>query len=406
MQTHALIDISPPGPPQVTSLLGSQEKVKSASFSALLDADGFDVLAGEGSGAPPLGAPDSEGLRALPAVKVAAGMYTAEFAVEVEGGEEGRSLTAKLPVAVGSDAVLAKARVSVSGNSDIEDAIEAEEATVQSYVLAPGETLPEDAHASTLEGHYVHFVLSLKGGASAAPHQVFVRFTHALTGLDTFFVAAPGADGGGGSSSSSRGVREYLVSISLGEESATFLQRSGAYKVAVLVGGPLVTPPSLEELGVIDLDFPVSKERHWPIYSRALLHETDVALGPLPEKHHTFREPEVRPSAGVSLLFTGLVLAALAGLGHGLRVVGANLGRVPDGVVGKAWCVAFQAGLAGIVALFVTYWVALTMTYMMQVLALLSLVTTFTGRKALQTLASEAEGSGRKGRSGDHVKVD
>lgn len=376
--------------------------MKSASFSALLDADGSNALGGGGSSAAPLGAPDSEGLRALPPVKVAAGMYTAEFAVVVEGGEEGKSLTAKLPVAVGSDAVLTEARVSVSGNSDMGDAMEAEAATIQSYVLAPGETIPDDAHASTLEGHYVHFVLSLKGGASAATHQVFVRFTHALTGLDTFFVAAPGPDGG----SSGRGVSKYFVSISLGEESATFLQRSGAYKVAVLVGGPLVTPPSMEELGVIDLDFPVSKERHWPIYSRALLHETDVALGPLPEKHHTFREPEVRPPMGVSLLFAGLVLAALAALGHGLRLVGANLGRVPDGVVGKAWCVAFQAGLAGIVALFVTYWVALTMTYMMQVLAVLSLVTTFTGRKALKTLAAEAEGFMRKGRSGDHVKVD
>lgn len=375
--------------------------MKSASFSALLDADGSNVLASGGSSAAPLGAPDLEGLRALPSVKVAAGMYTAEFAVEVEGGEEGKSLTAKLPVAVGSDAVLTEARVAVSGNSDMGDAMEAEAATIQSYVLAPGETMPDDAHASTLEGHYVHFVLSMKGGASGATHQVFVRFTHALTGLDTFFVAAPSSD-----DSSGRGVSKYFVSISLGEESATFLQRSGAYKVAVLVGGPLVTPPSMEELGVIDLDFPVSKERHWPIYSRALLHETDVALGPLPEKHHTFREPEVRPPTGVSLLFAGLVLAVLAALGHGLRVVGANLRRVPDGVVGKAWCVAFQAGLAGIVALFVTYWVALTMTYTMQVLAFLSLVTTFTGRKALKTLAAEAEGFGRKGQSGDHVKVD
>ena len=373
--------------------------MKSASLSALLRADGSDVLAGGASSGGPLGTPNAEGLRTLPSVEVAAGMYTAEFTVEVVEGEEGsKRLTAKLPVAVGSSAVLARARVSISSDADAAE-VAGEASTT--YVLSPGETLPDDAQASTLEGHTLHVVLSLKGGASASPHQVFVRFTHALTGLNTFFVAVPAGSRG----RSRGGVSEYSVAISLGEESATFLQRSGMYQLAVIVGGPIVTRPSLEELGVIDLEFPATKERHWPIYARPLLHETDVALGPLPEKHHTFREPEARPPAGISLLFAAFVFAALVGLGHGLRLVGANLDRVPEESAGRAWCAAFQACLAGVVALFVTYWVALTMAYTLQVLAVLSVVTTFTGRKALQSLAMGAGADQEKDLSKDH-KID
>lgn len=392
-QNSARLPVSNPNL-QVTSLLGSPAKVKSASLSKLARADGSDAL-GVSDGSP-LGTPNSEGTRALPAVEVAAGLYTAEFSIEMDGAEEGKLLAAKLPVAVGSTAVLAETRLSVSESKEIDGLT----AAAAGYVLAPGETLPNDAHASALEGHHLQVGLSLAGGAAAAPHQVFVRFTHAVTGLDTFFVAAPKHSGGGGGEG---GVGEFSVSISLGEESATFLQRSGAYGVAILVGGPLVSPPVLENLGAIDLDFPVVKARDWPIYARPLLHDTDVALGPLPEKHHTFRQPELRPPAAVSLLFTILVMAPLAGLAYGMRWGGANLGRLPKAGAGRAWCVAYQACMVSVVLLFATYWLALTMAYTLQVLSVLSLVTTFTGRKALQSLAVQEEGA----RGADsHAKVE
>lgn len=390
----------------MTSLLGTPASVKSAVLSKLTAADGSDALS---SSAPtttgrPLGAPDADGFRALPAFSVSPGLYTAEFSVELEGGEEGKALTAKLPVAVGTTVKLTRSRVSVSAskeapsvslsslsasNVEEDEDFDVDEVGAASYLLAPGDTLPGTAQASTLDGHHLHVRLLLSGGDAAAdPHQVFVRFTHALTGLDTFFVAAPvtngvGSDGG-----------EFSVSVSLGEESATFLQRSGAYELAVLVGGPLVSPPVLEELGVIDLDFPVTKGRNWPLYARPLLHETDVALGPLPEKHHTFREPEVRPHAGVSLLFTALVLVPLAALARGMKIGGADFSKLPRSATGRAWCAMYQACMVSVVVLFATYWAALTMAYTLRVLAVLSLATTFTGRKALQSIALEAENGG------------
>lgn len=379
---------------QVTTLLGTPANVKAASLSQLTRADGSDVLGTENGS--PLQAADSAGYRTLPAVEVAAGLYTTEFAVELVGSEEGKSLKAKLPMAVTSTAVMSEARVAVSSTRSASDP------ALANYVLAPGETLPSEAQASTLEGHHLHVGFSLEGGAAAAPHQAFVRFTHAMTGLDTFFVAAPDHSGSGGGSGGALG--RFAVSVALGEETGTFLQRSGAYNVAVIVGGPLVTPPVLERLGVIDLDFPVVKAKDWPIYARALLHETDVALGPLPEKHHTFREPETRPPAGVSLLFTALVLAPLFCLVYGLRRGGADLRKLPSGGWGRAWCGAYQACMVSIVLLFVTYWAALTMAYTLQVLAILSLVTTCTGRKALQALAVEEEAETK--RAGSHHKLD
>lgn len=383
--------------------------MKSASLSSLARADESDAL-GSGDGNA-LGAPDADGFRALPAVEVAAGVYTAVFSVEIEGGE--KALVAKLPIAVGSTAELTRAHVSVSESkerpSSFSSAAAAAAMSIESYELPrPGSggassLLPGDARASAVDGHHLHVELSLEGPAAAAPHQVFVRFTHAGTGLDTFFVAAP-VDGGP--------AGEFSVSVSLAEESQTFLQRSGAHEVTALVGGPVVMPPISARLGLIDLQFPEAKDRKWPIYSRALLHETDVSLGPLPEKHHTFREPEVRPHAGVSLLFTALALAPLAALVSGMRRGGMNLRRLPAAGVGRAWCAAYQACMVGVVLLFVAYWAALTMAYTLRVLAVLSVVTTLTGRKALQSLAVEEEeakcgGGASRGSGVDiHTKVE
>ncbi|CAM9448596.1 unnamed protein product [Ectocarpus sp. 12 AP-2014] len=383
-----------------TSLLGSPAKIKSASLSSLSRADGSDA-SGDGDGG--LGEPSADGFRALPSVDVAPGLYTAEFAVEVEGGE--KPLVAKLPLAVSSTADLARARVSVSDSQERPRSVDA---SIESYLLArPGkDLLPEGAHASAVDGHHLHVELSLEGAAAAgaggggsaaaAPHQVFVCFTHVETGMDTFFVAAPL----GGEAS------KFAVSVSLGEESQTFAQRSGEYAVTALVGGPLVAPPISERLGSIRLGFSEAKERKWPIYARPLLHETDVSLGPLPEKHHTFREPEVRPHAGVSLLFTALVLVPLAGLAYGMRRGGADLRRLPAAGAGRAWCAAYQACMVGVVLLFVTYWATLTMAYTLRVLAVLSVVTTVTGRKALQSLAVADEGARRATDSGSHIKGD
>lgn len=381
---------------QATSLLGSPAKIKSASLSSLSRADGSDA-SGNGDGG--LGEPSADGFRALPSVDVAPGLYTAEFAVEVEGGE--KPLVAKLPLAVSSAADLARARVSVS---DSQERPRSADASIEDYLLArPGkDLLPEDAHASAVEGHHLHVELSLEGaaagggGGSGAPHQVFVCFTHVETGMDTFFVAAPLGDE----------ASEFAVSVSLGEESQTFAQRSGEYAVTALVGGPLVAPPISQRLGSIRLGFSEAKERKWPIYARPLLHETDVSLGPLPEKHHTFREAEVRPHAGVSLLFTALVLAPLAGLAYGMRRGGADLRRLPAAGAGRAWCAAYQACMVGVVVLFVTYWATLTMAYTLRLLAVLSLVTTVTGRKALQSLAVADEGTRRAADSGSHIKGD
>lgn len=140
---------------------------------------------------------------------------------------------------------------------------------------------------------------------------------------------------------------------------------------------------------MIHLDFPATKPRNWPLYSRALLHESDVTLEALPEKHHTFREPEPRPPVGVSLLFTAMVVGILVGLVSTLGRGGADLSRLPKDHYGRVWCGAYQVCMLLFALLFMAYWVTLTMGYTLQALAVLSLVTTCTGRKALQALELE-----------------
>jgi len=238
--------------------------------------------------------------------------------------------------------------------------------------------LPKGLRASSSDSEYIHVTFDLTP-ENFIPHQAFVRFTHLDTNLDTFFVAKPSGSGGGG----------FTATINLSEELPTFLYRAGEYEVSLLIGDVALVVPVEFAMGTITLDFPAKTKPTYPLYTRPLLHDSDNALGPMPEIHHQFRSPAPRPPIIVSTAFIILVLAPLVIFILGLPVVGANTKGLPGGF-GVVWTLGLFASLLGFLILLSSYWFTLTMFTTLRYLVPLSVITVITGRGALRARASEA----------------
>jgi oligosaccharyltransferase complex subunit delta (ribophorin II) len=141
----------------------------------------------------------------------------------------------------------------------------------------------------------------------------------------------------------------------------------------------------------------------WPLYSRALLHDSDTTLTALPEKHHTFRPPHRRAPAVVSLVFTALVLAPLVAFAAVLLRLSSksSAGTSSSSSASSSgltpWRAAYLVCIAAVLALFGLYWLRLTMAVALQVLAPLAIVTAVVGRRALQGLDGQISRSSSRG---------
>jgi hypothetical protein len=233
----------------------------------------------------------------------------------------------------------------------------------------------------TVEFHVDEWVV-----AEATPHQTFVRFSHVESGADVFFVAEPFP----GNPSS------FSTVVSLSSDTDSFVQGGGTYEVSPVVGDIAAYPsqrsPYPPKVTLV-LDFPEKGVAGvWPLYARPLLHESDNALAPLEEKHHTFRAPDRRGPAVVSLVFVLLVLGTLVAFCLSLLSVGANADKMYVGGGGVSG-VLFQICLGTILTLFGMYWVGLTMAQLLLWLCPLAVATAFSGRRALiSLLAAEQQG--------------
>lgn len=140
---------------------------------------------------------------------------------------------------------------------------------------------------------YVRFSVKDKlKGSNLEVHQAFLRFSEAKSGREIIFLAQY-----------SNG--QYSADVDLGTSAKSFRRLSGLYSLELIVADALVQNPVSWNLADLNLHFiedqssGVSQEKA-ALYSRK------------PEIKHLFRVPEPTPSALVSTVFTGLVLAPLA----------------------------------------------------------------------------------------------
>eukprot|EP00744_Colponema_vietnamica_P002131 GILI01003425.1.p1 GENE.GILI01003425.1~~GILI01003425.1.p1 ORF type:complete len:147 (+),score=47.53 GILI01003425.1:58-498(+) len=108
-----------------------------------------------------------------------------------------------------------------------------------------------------------------------------------------------------------------------------------------------------------------------------------------PEIHHQFREPEKRPPAIVSTVFSGLVVAPLLFLFVGLAKLKVTLGYFPFNSFPKlVTALLFQGCIIAIYLLYTFFWLQFNLVQTLTGLAVLAVPTIFIGNKALCDVAT------------------
>jgi len=246
-----------------------------------------------------------------------------------------------------------------------------------SYSAEHPRVIKEMAKADSSQRLRVSFGLQTATSEPVTPHQAFVRFRHFDTQLDTYYVASPNDDG------------LLVASLDLNAEAETLLGRSGVYDLEVFVGGPLLKAGLRWEIGSVELTLPAQTKEDLPLYHQPLLHESDTTLKALPAITHEFRQPEARPGAFFSSMFT-LVIVALLAVFVLVALVSpvSNFSAFPSGA-GFLSAVLFHGALGLILFLMTLYWFSITMFDLLPMLLPVTLFTIVVGHRNLRNLAAE-----------------
>lgn len=314
------------------------------------------------------------------------GRYLAQVAVTVAGRPKALPHQAYFAV---TDAVNVRdVRFQLIGGSDNAAATEPEAVKAQNALQA--------GTASAMAGDAVRVTFQVAskhdGAATRKPHQAVVRFTHQLSGRSAAFIAKRGSDSGA--------VLNFEVKFSVADSILRFDHLSGAYLVTIEVGDAAYSAPVEWVLGTLTLALPAKKPEHLPLYSKSLLHSSDVTLQALPEITHVMRPPAKRASNFMATVFTALTTAPLlifVGFVLSLRPNLARLGSLPS--LAALVCLALMLGL------YVSYWLALpgvTFYETIRFLCILTPITVVAGSlalssvKAMRLKAAEAAVAGSK----------
>lgn len=214
--------------------------------------------------------------------------------------------------------------------------------------------------------HKVVFKFALQDKASGEKiraHQVFVRLSSQDVGSEIIFVAEPDSNS------------VYKFDLDVSAKSKDFGSRSGKYSLELIVGDAVISNPISWLVTDINLKFAEEADAAPAAPEGALK----------PEIRHLFREPEPRPPAPVSSLFTLLCLApVLIMLVLWLRL-GVNISNFPFSL----YAIGFHVGLGGIFGLYYYFWLQLNMFTTVKYLMMVGVVTFLCGNKMLVGIAAK-----------------
>ncbi|CAK9817517.1 Dolichyl-diphosphooligosaccharide--protein glycosyltransferase subunit 2 [Anthophora plagiata] len=244
-------------------------------------------------------------------------------------------------------------------------------------VLFP-EKLSQKVEADSQQKLVMRFLLRDGGSKKAMrTHQAFVRLSSmsdsndsSKKGREIIFVAEPDAS------------HVYKFDMPVGTAAVNFDYQSGDYNVELIVGDAVLSNPFQWTVATVNLKFPeptltekadkgVLYKYKWNVYTTK------------PEIKHMFREPEKRPPAFVSNLFTGLCLAPILLLLLLWAKLGVNISNFPFSLS----AVTFHLGLGSIFILFGIFWLKLNMFVTLRYLLGLGVVTFLAGNKMLSRIA-------------------
>lgn len=224
-------------------------------------------------------------------------------------------------------------------------------------------TLAQRLEADHLQRVFLKF--SIRDKAQNKPvtlQQAFVRVADSEDN-EIIFIAEP--DTG----------KSYKVDLNVGVISKHFGHNSGVYSVELLLGDSAIANPIRWKLTNINFKFgrePVQ------IATKSSLRAAR------PEIIHQFRAPEPRPPRSVSDVFAALCLAPLLLLLVLWARVGVNLSNFPCTLSAPI----FHLGLGAILALYVLFWLQLSMFESIRYLMVLGLITFISGHRLLRHLVS------------------
>ncbi|EFO84828.1 hypothetical protein GCK72_001284 [Caenorhabditis remanei] len=216
---------------------------------------------------------------------------------------------------------------------------------------------------------YVSFNIAKKAdNAKVKPQQVFLRFV-AQNGEDAVVVVNPDANG------------NYLYDTVLRTAAKSFHNLSGQFKISLIVGDVTIKNPINWHFADIDAALPVAYE--------PTPKSQQVRYEPLNEITHQFREPEKRPSAVISDLFTVVCLSPLVILFGLWAQIGINFKNAPA----SPWVPIFHIGLAGIFGLYFLFWVQFDMFETLKYLSVLGFLTFVAGNRVLRAISESKQKS-------------
>ncbi|XP_014615558.1 PREDICTED: dolichyl-diphosphooligosaccharide--protein glycosyltransferase subunit 2 [Polistes canadensis] len=238
------------------------------------------------------------------------------------------------------------------------------------------EKLSQKIEADSQQKLVVRFLL--KDSANKKPmrvHQAFIRLSSTSTTNinnenEITFVAEPD------------NANIYKFDMPLAATAINFAYRSGDYKIALVIGDSVLSNSFEWTIAMVNLKFPDAVTAESSDKNAFFKQKADIYTTK-PEIKHMFREPEKRPPAFVSNLFTGLCLAPALLLIILWAKLGVNISNFPLSLS----AVTFHLGLGGIFILFGVFWLKLNMFVTLRYLLGLGVVTFLAGNKLLSNIA-------------------
>ncbi|XP_066589256.1 dolichyl-diphosphooligosaccharide--protein glycosyltransferase subunit 2 [Prorops nasuta] len=205
-------------------------------------------------------------------------------------------------------------------------------------------------------------------------HQAFVRLSSAsdakVQDREIIFVAEPDAS------------NLYKFDLPVGAGAVNFDHRSGNYNVELIIGDTRLSNPFQWHISTVNLKFPESSvgdttDKNMSHKQKPNIYKTKQEI------KHMFRQPEKRPPAFVSNLFTGLCLSPVLLLLILWIKLEVNISNFPF----SASAVLFHVGLGSIFVLFGIFWLQLNMFVTLRYLLGIGVVTFLAGNKLLSQIA-------------------
>lgn len=194
-------------------------------------------------------------------------------------------------------------------------------------------------------------------------NQVFLRFSHANYPLHEVFAVAEAESSG-----------LYKVDVSVGSMRSDFKSLNGLYIMSLDIGDAKAEKSISWTLGDVELS----------LNGGINTLPTSSDFSERPEIKHTFRLPEKRPPAVVTLVFLILALVPLAILLLLWARIGVNLSNFPVTLPSMV----FFGSLASIFYLYFMFWTRLNMFQTLNWLALLGTVAFLSGGMLLRSVAA------------------